>query len=235
MNFNTLPLLGWTIQSADPAKRVSLVANRTGGKALCLSTEPGDIDVAYSGLMERCDAYMSHPGTVDPFGFLGCELEIYHSLFLPRDRFRLPIGESYVLADLHGWRKDASAANFMVNFVNWNSPMQDKLGWLQIQLFHGNPVSPTEYAVALCVPTFDTWYDFHHQVRLSSGQDGYFRSSLNGVPVLSYRGPTTFAADFVYFKLANYHAIRTDIPSVPCSVIHDSVQVRVRCPSPEWL
>lgn len=216
-------------QNKDPASgtRATLVdCARTRGKALQLHTEPGDTDVAFSGLMERSDGYHAHRGTADPVAYAGCEMAIEHSIFMPSTRFRMPIGESYNLADLHGGRKDAAAANLAVGFVNWNSAMKDKLGWLQIQLNTGDPTKPTEHAVALCVPQFDKWYDFRHELRLSSGDDGYCRSYLNGDLVMDHQDcPTMYASDFVYFKLANYHAVRTDIPNVASSVIHDRLRI----------
>jgi hypothetical protein len=189
-----------------------------------LTTQPGDDHIAFSQNMERCDEYQCHRGTEAPVGYVGCAIGIEHSILLPSGKFRMPIGEAYVLADLHG-KLDGKAANFMVDFVNWNSAMKDKLGWLQIQIFNGDPMNPTEHAVAVCKPEFDKWYDFRHEMFLSAGDDGYSRSWCNGQLVMEHTGPTVYAADFVYWKIANYHAVRSDVPPAAYSVLHDRVRV----------
>lgn len=214
------------IQAKDPSRMTLVDCDRSADKAICLTTKPGDTDVEGSGAMERCDGYNVHRGTADPVAYVGCKLRIRHSVMLPSGKFRMPIGEAYNLADLHGWRP-AHAANLAVNFVNWNSKMTDKLGWLQIQRSIGDPMSPTERSVAVCKPEFDVWYDFEHKIYLTSGEDGFCNSYMNGRPIMYHKGPTVYPADFVYFKIANYHAVRTDVPNVESSVIHDRISIEV--------
>jgi hypothetical protein len=43
-------------------------------------------------------------------------------------------------------------------------------------------------------------------VRWSSGTDGFMRAWVNGVKKLDHRGPTLYAGQGCYFKLANYHS-----------------------------
>lgn len=66
---------------------------------------------------------------------------------------------------------------------------------------------------------FDVWYDFVYHVRWSSGSDGYFQAWLNGKQVMNYGGPTLYAGQSCYLKLANYH---TPL-GLPVSVIHSRV------------
>jgi hypothetical protein len=75
----------------------------------------------------------------------------------------------------------------------------------------------------------NVWYDFVYHVRWSSGPDGYFDAWVNGVKKLEHRGPTLYAGQGVYLKLANYHVPICD-PYPACigthaasSVIHDRV------------
>ena len=63
------------------------------------------------------------------------------------------------------------------------------------------------------------WYDFVYHVKWSSDSDGFMFAWVNGVQELAHRGPTLYAGQGCYFKLANYHAAS----GAPSAVIHDRV------------
>jgi hypothetical protein len=63
------------------------------------------------------------------------------------------------------------------------------------------------------------WYDFVYHVRWSSGSDGFMRAWVNGVKKLDHRGPTLYAGQGCYLKLANYHTPFGQ----GSSIIHDRV------------
>jgi hypothetical protein len=94
---------------------------------------------------------------------------------------------------------------------------------------HGGSENQTQFIQPIGVPARNTWYDFVYHVRWSSGSDGFFDAWVNGVRKLSHRGPTLYAGQGAYFKLANYHTPLCDpYPACvgsgpPSSVIYDRV------------
>lgn len=226
-DFQSLPLKDFIVQAKDPS-RVSLVdCTRTGKKALCLTTQPGDTNIVFSGTEERCDLYHCIPGTEDPYTFgEGDEIWVAHSIMFPDD-FKAPLWHPYIVFDFHGVGRGPTAAvqaSMHINFRRW-AKRDDLPGQLQLQRFFGNPAAPSERYVTLGVPTRNTWYDFLHHFVWSSGA-GLYEAWLNKVHVTTQKGPTLYdTGERVYMKLANYHLPWTDQPNVPSSVIHDRVRM----------
>ena len=65
----------------------------------------------------------------------------------------------------------------------------------------------------------NVWYDFVYHLKWSSGADGYITAWVNGALKMSYKGPTLYAGQGCYLKLANYHTAF----GRPSSVIHDRI------------
>lgn len=222
-DFQSLPLKGFTPQCKDPS-RVSLVdCARTGGKALKLTTLPGDHDVVFSGAMERCDAYQCKPGTADRVLYTGGTQWWANSFWLGDD-FQLPNGESYMLVDWHNFPEQFGQSNAIIDFVNGNDPDPAHWGKLQLRRFVGDPAKPTERGVIIGKPERNVWYDFVHHVKWSATADGFFQSWLNGKLIMDHTGPTLYqgAGQGCYFKLANYHA---PVNGRASSVVHDRVRM----------
>lgn len=222
-DFQSLPLKDMIVQAASP-DRVTLVdCARTGKKMLCLTTQPGDIDIAFSGKEQRADVYRCVPGTADPVLFgEGDEVWWAHSIMFP-DTFKAPLWHPYIVADWHAVGNAAQAC-LHVNFRRW--PGRDDLpGVLQIQRWYGNPAAPSEKYVTLGVPTRNMWYDFLHHI-IWSRAGGTYECWLNKKLITQQSGPTLFDdGEPVYMKLANYHLPWEDQPDVPSSVYHDRVRV----------
>ncbi|HJR70087.1 MAG TPA: heparin lyase I family protein [Gammaproteobacteria bacterium] len=207
-------------EHAKVAGRATLVSNaRDGGTGVRLHTEPGDSDVTGSGQMERNDLWLTQAATD---GYEGREQWWAHSLYLPDD-FVIPTWHNYVFFDFHNTALGDWQANFHV--LNRN-------GILTFQGYGGvtesnQPVNP--FSAPIGPIQKNVWYDFVYHVKWSSGSDGYFDAWVNGVKKLSHRGPTLYAGQGVYLKLANYHVPVCD-PYPACigthagsSVIHDRI------------
>lgn len=222
-DFQSLPLKDLAVQAKD-ASRVSLVdVERTGRKALQLTAQPGDNNVAGSGAMERCDVFQAVPGGSAPklYGD-GTEQWLAHSIMFP-DAFQFPMGPAHVLFQFHNYPDFPGMPNLLVNFVNWNGDNK-KLGQLQLQRWVGDPTKPTERSVALGLPQKNVWYDFVYHVLWTPSAAGYFTAWLNGRLVMEHVGPTLYENSRVYMKLSNYHAPpQAMMQPRACSVIHDRV------------
>lgn len=203
---------GFRVQEKAPG-RVSLVdGGRAGGKALRLRTEPGDDQVTGSGFHERADVWLTQKDT-------GCyegEEQVWeHSILFPDDYAPPPKGWGVVF-DFHQTGAKGQA-NFHV-FANPNG-----LRFLGFGGEKTNYGSPTEtrgrFAADIGPVTRNAWYDFVYHVKWSSKEDGFFHAWVNGVKKLEHRGPTLYAGQGCYLKLANYHVAF----GRPSSVIHDRV------------
>jgi Carbohydrate binding module (family 6)/Polysaccharide lyase len=187
--------------------------------AVVLHTEPGDNDVAGSGTMERDDLWLTQEATD---GYEGREQWWAHSFYLPSD-FVIPTWHNYVFFDFHNTNPGAGQANFHVLNQNGNFAFQGYGG----VTVNNQPVNP--YSATIGPIQKNVWYDFVYHVKWSSGPDGFFEAWVNGVKKLSHRGPTLYAGQGVYLKLANYHVPICDpYPACigthgPSSVIHDRV------------
>ncbi len=102
-------------------------------------------------------------------------------------------------------------------------------GLLTITAYGGVNSGDGPYGATIGQLNKNVWYDFVYHVRWSSKPDGFFDAWVNGNRVLSHRGPTLYAGQGVYLKLANYHNPICD-PYPACigkhkasSVIHDRI------------
>jgi hypothetical protein len=210
---------GFQEQGKVPGRATLVNIARDGATGVRLHTEPGDNDVSGSGAMERNDLWLTQ---ADSDGFEGREAWWAHSFYLPDD-FVIPGWHNYVFADFHNSGLGGGQANFHV--LNRN-------GVLTFQGYGGvtvgnEPVNP--FSAPIGPIQKNVWYDFVYHVRWSSGSDGFFDAWVNGVRKLSHRGPTVYAGQGVYLKLANYHVPVCD-PYPACigthagsSIIHDRV------------
>ncbi len=181
---------------------------RTG---LRLRTLPGDNEIAGSGAMERADVYLSQ---ADTGCFEGREQWWEHSILLPDD-FAPSGGWGAVVFDFHNTSPGPGQANLQINVA---------LGGMSLSGYGGAVPHPTwrppDYSAPIGPIVKNVWYEFAYHVRWSSGPDGYFHAWVNGVHKLAYTGPTLYAGQGCYLKLANYHT-----PSgLASSVIHGRVR-----------
>lgn len=215
------PANGLILQARNPSRCTLVDVDRTGQKAYKLTTMPGDDNIVGSGDMRRCDVYQAAPGTADPLVYGDGIVQWWaHSIFLPRDEFVMPAGDSCVLFDFHNKPDVGHAAPFHVNFVNWLGDLK-RLGQLQIQRFTGDPDNPTPHASIIGPAMYDTWYDFLYHVCWTDQPWGFFDAWVNGLLVMRHKGPTLYRGSKVYAKLAHYHIPRPGYESQPSSVIHD--------------
>jgi hypothetical protein len=169
--------------------------------------------------MERDDLWMNQAATDC---YEGREQWWAHSILFPTD-FVIPTWHMYVLFDFHNIANsnpESGQANFHINFepqADLNMP-----GVLVLRGYGGTP-SGGQYGATIGTITKNVWYDFVYHVKWSSGADGYFDAWVNGVKKLSHRGPTLYAGQGCYLKLANYHVPIAPTGSVgpASSVIHD--------------
>ena len=197
---------GWSVQEKEPG-RATLVTGRDGRKAVRLHTEPGD-DV-YGVNVDRCDLALSQEMTD---GYEGREHWWAHSIKFP---FDFAAGNAwYVAADFHN-TSDVSGyqANFHVDCADWAQGAV-----LQLRGYGGENSEDNPFLVKLGPIVRNIWYDFVYHVRWSA-TTGFFDAWVNGKRVLAHQGPTLYAGQGVYFKLANYR--QTD--GLASSVIHDRV------------
>jgi hypothetical protein len=230
--FNALPDCGFVEQAKVPGRASLTTLSRDGGTALRLHTEPGDTDVVGSGAMERDDVYLARPGTADPEVYgEGVEQWWAHSILFPDD-FVVPTRQGYVLFDFHNTGGGAGQANFHVALEpsdDITTPVTQP-GWLQFIGYGGvnGPSADARYGAVIGQVQKNSWYDFVYHVRWSSGPDGFFYAWVNGKLVLAHQGPTLYAGQGVYLKLADYHQPVCDwypgcVGDQASSVIHDRI------------
>jgi hypothetical protein len=173
--------------------------------------------------MERNDLWLSQ---AESDGFEGREAWWAHSIYFPDD-FQLPTWHAYVVFDFHNSGSGPWQANFMVQ--NIRGATDSAPGRLGLVGYGGDSNASGRFESVIGPIVKNKWYDFVYHVRWSSGSDGFFDAWVDGVKVLSHRGPTLYAGQGVYLKLANYHVPICD-PYPACigthsasSVIHDRV------------
>jgi len=190
---------GFQLQ-ARARERASIEAiGRDGGRGLRLRTEPGDDHIAGSGAMERSDVYLSQ---ADTGCYQGREQWWEHSILFPED-FAVPTWQMYVVFDFHGTGAGPQA-NFHVNFAPQADLMQP--GNLIFRGYGGSAANNWgEYKATIGQIRKNVWYDFAYHVKWSSGGDGFIEAWVDGVNKLSHHGPTLYAGQGCYLKLANYH------------------------------
>ncbi|HUF21540.1 MAG TPA: heparin lyase I family protein [Burkholderiales bacterium] len=209
-------------EQAKVSGRASIVNfGREGGTAVRLHTEPGDNNVASSGDMERNDLWLSQQASD---GYQGREHWWAHSMLFPDD-FAMPTWQMYVVQNFHNSDPGPWQANFHLNFA----PGADttKPGNLIMRGHGGINSGDGRFGAIIGQVQKNVWYDFVYHVKWSSGTDGFFDAWVNGVKMLSHRGPTLYSGQGVYLKLANYHTPvcnpYPDCTGPASSIIHDRV------------
>jgi chitodextrinase len=197
-------------EQAKVAGRATLLASggRNGGKAVRLNTQPGDNNVAGSGSYERNDLTLNQSSTDC---YEGRDQWWGHSVMFPLDYIDLPMSTATswndgLVFDFHNSNPGAGQANFQILTYPLTALSIDRPTGLGFQVAYGDQFNPTKYYVAVGPIVRNVWYDFVYHVKWSSGADGYFDAWVNGVKKMSYRGPTLYAGQGCYLKLANYHA-----------------------------
>jgi hypothetical protein len=204
---------GFTEQAKAPGRIAPVeVAGRTGVR---LRTLPGDQGIAGSGTAERADLSLSPEAT-------GCveghEQWWAHSLLFPSD-YELPVATPAdpwpwgVVFDFHHTGSEGQA-NFQIDIADFPPRLRFAISGGP-EISNGAPGSPTRhFDIGPIVKNH--WYDFVYHVRWSSRGDGWFDAWVDGKQMLHYRGPTLYAGQGCYLKLANYH---TPLGK-PVSVVH---------------
>ncbi|HEY8068180.1 MAG TPA: heparin lyase I family protein [Burkholderiales bacterium] len=207
---------GFVEQSNAPGR--AAMVNVAGMRGARLRTEPGDRGVAGSGTAERVDLALSSEAT-------GCsegrEQWWAHSILFPAD-YVAPVATSAdpwawgVVFDFHQTGSEGQA-NFQIEALPDPVGLRFAISAGPV-VSTGAPGSPTRrWPIGPIVR--DSWYHFLYHVKWSSGEGGYFDAWVNGEQKLEYRGPTLYAGQGCYLKLANYH---TPVGK-PVSVIHARV------------
>src|ERR1041385_429890 len=241
-SFETSPMdCGFKEQAKVPGRASLVDIARDGSKAVRLYTEPGDNGVRGSGTWERNDLTLDQARTGC---YEGAEQWWAHSVLFPGDY--VAAAEGGVVAAFHhtGGRGQANFQIFVkpeglrftgAGGVGAAFPHPGGRGQATFQIFvkpgglrftgAGGPSvafrsgDPGYYQKYLGPLVKNRWYDFVYHVKWSSDSDGFMFAWVNGVQELAHRGPTLYAGQGCYFKLANYHAAS----GAPSAVIHDRV------------
>ena len=184
------------------------MVNVAGVNAVRLHTEPGDNNVNGSGDHERNDLILNQSRSD---GYEGKEHWWAHSVLFPNDYVDPP--ESTLsswhfglVADFHDTSDAGGQANFQVMAMPRTAISPDRMTGLNFKISYGNQFSPNTHVVHIGPVVRNVWYNFVYHVKWTSGSDGYFDAWVNGVQMMAYRGPTLYAGQGVYLKLANYHS-----------------------------
>jgi len=221
-SFPNSPLDCGFYEQAKVAGRASLLAlGRDGLTAVRLHTEPGDNNVAGSGSNERDDLQLSQAASDC---YEGREAWWAHSMLFPDDYVDPPMSTDSswnwgVVFDFHNSSPGAGQANFQINAWPATALFSDRPTGLAFQVAYGDQAAPTVYRAPIGPVVRNLWYDFVYHVKWTSGSDGYLDAWVNGVQMLAHRGPTIYAGQGCYLKLANYHTPFGQASSV----IHDRV------------
>ena len=206
---------GWGVQAKVPG-RATLVPGRYGN-AVRLHTEPGDTNIAGSGLSERCD--------LDGSGVIsfreGDEMRMEHSIMFPIDF--VPGNGWYVAAAFHNSSNDGvGQANFHVDACRWDRGVLGLRGYGE-----GSNWDYPDYEAKLGHIVRGLWYDFRYYARWTHKQGGFFNAWVKvenddfSRQVLAHKGPTLYKDQGVYWKLSCYH----EAFGKPTSVVHERVIV----------
>lgn len=204
---------GFTVQAKAP-ERIEKV-EVAGISGVRLTTLPGDEGIAGSGRAERADLALSPAATGCS---QGAEQWWAHALLFPED-YTLPVASRAdpwpwgVVFDFHQ-TGSAGQANFEVEVAGDPPGLQLAISG-GAAVSSGAPGSPTR-RWPLGAIVRNHWYEFIYHVKWSSGSGGLFAAWVDGRQVLDYRGPTLYAGQGCYLKLANYH---TPVGR-PVSVVH---------------
>ena len=219
---------GFYHQAKTPGRAMLAGIARERGRAVRLRTEPGDTQVYGSGRAERNDLSLSQAATDC---YEGREQWWAHSILFPDDYVDPPMSTPSqwnwgVVFDFHNSAPGRGQANFQIMAMPVTAIAADRPTGLNFQVAYGTQANPTLHNAPIGPVVRNVWYDFVYHVRWSAGPDGWFRAWVNGVKKLDHKGPTLYAGQGCYLKLANYHSAF----GRPSSVIHDRV---VRGSTPE--
>src|SRR5260221_5109998 len=206
---------------ALPRATIINAVAREGPTALRLHTEPGDSNVAGSGSAERDDLVLAPSAS---YCNAGQEEWWAHSILFPDDYVDPPQSTDStwnwaVVFDFHNTAPGCGQANFQINAMPLSALYSDRPTGLGFQIAYGDPSNPTVYRAPIGPVLRNLWYDFVYHIKWSAAADGYFSAWVNGVLMMDYRGPTLYAGQSCYLKLANYHTPF----GLPSSVIHDRI------------
>ena len=201
-------------QTAEPTRATLVSPGRDGPNAVQLTTQPGDSNLAGSGTAERADLSLA---ASSDYCNQGQEEWWAHSLKFPSGYTAPTSGSTWnwgVVFDFHH-TGSTGQANFQIISVPTG---------LELWIAGGTTVvtattDPGAFSVSLGPVIENVWYDFVYHVKWSSGSDGFFQAWLNGQQVMNFSGPTLYAGQSCYLKLADYH---TPI-GVAVSVIHSRI------------
>lgn len=193
---------GFSAQATSPDRITEVEA--AGMRGVRLETRPGDAGIAGSGGAERTDLALSPEET-------GCSQGVEqwwaHSLLFPRD-YRLPVVTRDnpwpwgVVFDFHHTGLEGQA-NFQIQVAGKPPELELAISGGPVESNGGPGSSTRRFPVGPVVKGH--WYEFVYHVRWSSGGDGFFDAWVDGRRVVAYRGPTLYAGQGCYLKLANYH------------------------------
>jgi len=221
-NFTSSPADCGFFEQARVGGRASLSnITRNGSPGVRLHTEPGDKNVFGSANAERNDLAISQAATDC---YEGREHWWAHSVLFPDDYVDPPksMGRDWnwgVVFDFHNSASGPWQANFAVTAMPATATSPDRPTGLWFRGFGGVKSGDGEFAAPIGPIVRNVWYDFVYHVRWSSGADGFFDAWVNGEKKMSHRGPTLYAGQGCYLKLANYHTAFGQ----PSSVIHARV------------
>jgi len=213
---------GFHEQAKEPGHRASIVKiGRDHLTAVRLHTEPGDNQVAGSLAAERNDLALSQTATDC---YEGREQWWAHSILFPDDYVDPPMstGSDWNWGAVAGFHNSAPGpwlGNFTVTAMPATATSPDRHTGLWFQGYGGVNSGDGPFEAPIGPVVRNVWYDFVYHVKWSSGADGFFDAWVNGQKKLAHRGPTLYAGQGCYLKLANYHSAY----GRPSSVIHTSV------------
>lgn len=188
---------------------------RDGSTAVRLTTLPGDSNVFGSGASERDDLALSQAATGC---FQGQEQWWAHSILFPDDYEIPPPGRPWHWGVVFNFHHTGSSGQANLQVVSLPGGLAF---WVAggPSVVHG-PTDPGFHQTLLDPVTRNVWHDFVYNIRWSARADGFVRAWLNGTLRMEYRGPTLYAGQGCYLKLANYHSPL----GKPVSVIHDRIR-----------
>ena len=212
---NTPTDCGFGLQAAATDRAMIIGPGRDGPTAVQLTTEPGDIDLFGSGTAERTDLELP-PSPA--YCHQGQEEWWAHSVKFPSG-YVIPVVDPLVwnwgvVFDFHH-----TGLTGQPNFQIVSLPTGLELWVAGGATVVTGPSDPGPHRFPIGTVQFDVWYDFVYHVLWSSGSGGYFQAWLNGTQVVNFSGPTLYAGQSCYLKLANYHSPL----GLPVSVIHSRV------------
>ena len=204
---------GFAAQARSPDRITGVEV--AGVPGVRLETVPGDERIAGSGRAERTDLALSPEETGCS---QGAEQWWTHALLFPDDYTppHATQADSWpwgVVFDFHQTGSEGQA-NFEIEVVGKPPEVQFAISGGPV-VSSGAPGSPTRhFPVGPIIKNH--WYRFVYHIRWSSQPEGFFDAWVDGRRVLDYRGPTLYAGQGCYLKLANYH---TPIGK-PVAVVH---------------